>query len=181
MCPPFGLHCSRLHWSSEALNLLDGCGVGRLLHAWWLRADGSSVPEKLISEKTPIHPWSISPDERHLAFVRNGGEQNFEIWTLPLDLTDPDHAKPGERQPFLREPAGQVDPMFSPDGTWTAYASAKSGAHQVVVRPFPSTPSAPRWQITAGDGRFPMWSRNSRELFYLDRGGCVAKSLRGFW
>jgi Tol biopolymer transport system component len=135
---------------------------------WWIRADGSSQPEKLIAEKTPLQPWSISPDGRRVAFVRTASDRNFEIWTLALDFTDSDHPKPRELQPFLREPAGQVDPTFSPDGKWIAYASTTPGAPKVVVRPFPSTSSAPRWQISEGNGRFPLWSRNGRELFYLD-------------
>src|SRR5260370_26203913 len=81
---------------------------------WWIRADGSSQPERLLAEKTPIQPWSISPDGRRLGFIRTASDRNFEIWMLPLDLADPDHAKPGEPQPFQREPGGQVDPTFSP-------------------------------------------------------------------
>lgn len=136
---------------------------------WWIRADGSSQPEKLIAEKTPLQPWSISPDGRRIAFVRTDSDRNFEIWTLALDSTDSDRPRPRELQAFLREPAGQVDPTFSPDGSWIAYAStALGGGPKVVVRPFPSTSSAPRWQISEGNGRFPLWSRNGRELFYLD-------------
>ena len=135
---------------------------------WWIRADGSSKPEKLFAEKTPLQPWSISPDGRRLGFIRTASDRNFEIWILALDLADPDHAKPGEPQPFPREPGGQVDPTFSPDGKWIAYSSVNLVESQVFVRPFPSTSSAARWPISQGSGRFPIWSRSGRELFYLD-------------
>jgi serine/threonine-protein kinase len=135
---------------------------------WWIRADGSSQPEKLIAERTPLQPWSISPDGRRIAFVRTDSDRNFEIWTLALDFTGSDRPKSRELQAFLPEQAGQVDPTFSPDGKWIAYASTTLGGPKVVVRPFPSTSSASRWQISEGNGRFPLWSRNGRELFYLD-------------
>src|SRR5260370_38796935 len=87
---------------------------------------------------------------------------------LPLDLAAPDHEKPGEPQPFQRDPGGQVDPTFSPDGKWIAYSSVNLVESQVFVRPFPSTSSAARWLISQGSGRFPIWSMGGREMFYLD-------------
>jgi hypothetical protein len=37
----------------------------------------------------------------------------------------------------------------------------------VFVRPFPGGPLAGKWQVSNGSGRFPVWSRSGRELFYL--------------
>jgi serine/threonine-protein kinase len=34
------------------------------------------------------------------------------------------------------------------------------------VRPFPPTAGAGKWQVSTGGGRFPIWSRTSKELFY---------------
>ena len=36
--------------------------------------------------------------------------------------------------------------------------------HDDTVRP------SGRWQVSSGGGLFPVWSRNSRELFYLSQG-----------
>ena len=90
---------------------------------WWIRSDGSGQPEKLFGERTPLQVSSISPDGRTIAFVRTGKDRGFEIWTLPLDLNDPDHPKSGKPEPFARESSSQVDPAFSPDGRWIAYVS----------------------------------------------------------
>ena len=115
---------------------------------------------------------SISPDGRTIAFVRTGKDRGFEIWTLPLDLNDPDHPKPGKPEPFARESLSQVDPAFSPDGRWIAYVSTNGAGlgGQVTVRPFPSAPSAGRWQVSESESgaKFPVWSRNRRELFYVN-------------
>ena len=58
----------------------------------------------------------------------------------------------------------EFDPAWSPDGKWIAYVSVESGRTEVYVRPFPGPGG--RWQISAAGGRFPIWSRNGRELFY---------------
>jgi serine/threonine-protein kinase len=139
---------------------------------WWIRSDGSGQPEKLFGEKTPLQLSSISPDGRTIAFVRTGGDRGFEIWTLPLDLNDADHPKPGKPEPFAREFSSQVDPAISPDGRWIAYVSTNGAGRggQITVRPFPSGPSAGRWQVSESESgaKFPVWSRNRRELFYVN-------------
>ena len=134
---------------------------------WWSRADGSGQPERLFADKTPLQPRSVAPDGQRIAFLRTN-DSTFTIWILSLDLTDPDRAKPGKLERFLREPVNQVDPVFSPDGRWIAYVSMTRNMPDVVVRRFPSSSSSPRWQISTGRGKFPIWSRSSRELYYLD-------------
>jgi hypothetical protein len=59
------------------------------------------------------------------------------LYTLPLDLTDPENPKPGKPEVFLKTPFNEMMPMFSPDGRWMAYTSDESGATEVYVRPFP--------------------------------------------
>jgi DNA-binding winged helix-turn-helix (wHTH) protein/Tol biopolymer transport system component len=137
---------------------------------WWLRSDGSSQPEKLFGERTPLQGPSISPDGRTIAFVRTGTDKGHEIWTLPLDLHDPDHLKPGKPEQLARESLSQVDPAFSPYGRWIAYVSTNGAGRggQITVRPFPSSPSAGKWQVSESGAKFPVWSRNRRELFYVN-------------
>lgn len=89
------------------------------------------------------------------------------MWTLPLDLTDPDHPKPGKAEPFLRAPFIEVDAAFSPDGRWMAYSSIETEQQNgdLFVRPFPGPGG--KWRISTGGGKYPSWSRDGRQLFFL--------------
>ena len=77
-------------------------------------------PTGLILGATPLSPWpfSFAPvqgKDARLAFAPAPGGLP-DVWTLPIDLTDPEHPKPGKPEPFLADPAiVEVDPSFSPD------------------------------------------------------------------
>jgi predicted Ser/Thr protein kinase len=157
-------------WMPDGKHIVFGQGTPKPDYAiWWVRSDGSGQPEKLFSAPEGLVPSSVSPDGRRVAFSRLDPANAMDIWTLPLDLSDPDHPKAGPAEPFLREPGIQWDATFSPDGRWIAYTSAEAGPNQIFVRPFPAGPSAGKWQISNGGGgsRFPVWSRSGLELFYV--------------
>ena len=113
-------------------------------------------------------PGSFTPDGRYLAFHQPGAGTGRDIWTLPLDVTEPDH--PNASAPdALPGHADDVEPVFSPDGRWLAYSSGEAGTYEIYVEPFPPTTGG-KWQVSSGGGRFPIWSRSSKELFYLGSG-----------
>lgn len=79
-------------------------------------------------------------------------ERQTNIWTLPLDLSDPENPKPGAPEPFLRRPAGEANPAFSPDGHWIAYSSGETGHFEIYVRPSRPDPANGRSLATAATG-----------------------------
>jgi serine/threonine-protein kinase len=150
-------------WTPDGKHIVFGTAIA----LWWVRSDGSGEPQKLLEMKNigvGLRPQSFTPDGRRLGFDpgRGGGS---DIYTLPLDVSDPEHPKPGKPEPFLNTPAREVDSAFSLDGHWMAYASNESGVEDVFVRPFPGPGG--KWKISTGGGKFPTWSRNGRELFFL--------------
>src|SRR5262249_13839679 len=116
----------------------------------WIRADGARETQALLESKSALRAYSFSPDGQRLAFDELGMDTGFDLWTLPLDVSDPEHPKPGKPEIFLRSPKNEQEPAFSPDGRWIAYTSAESGPFEVYVRPFPSgTPSGSgKWQTS---------------------------------
>ena len=137
-------------------------GDGQAL--WWIRADGSIQPLQLLDKAANPRPFSLRSDGRLVYSPAPGGSP--DIWTLPLDLSDPERPKPGKAEPFLTDPqVVEVDPAFSPDGNFLAYVSTESGPNEVFVRPFPGPGG--KWKISTAGGKFPAWSRTARELFFL--------------
>jgi serine/threonine-protein kinase len=139
---------------------------------WWSRADGSAPPVPLFESSAIAQGCAFSPDGR--SFVFSQSDQPDHLWSVSIDLSDPDHPKAGRPERFLGAPAAasEMDPSFSPDGRWLAYASNESGAMHVYVRPFRQSSSG-KWQVSTVNGRFPIWSRNGRELFYLTLDGHI--------
>ncbi len=132
---------------------------------WWVRSNGSREPLSLMEGGTnTVAPWSFSSDGRRLAYHEINPDTGFDIWTIPLDTSDPDHPKPGKPEPFLRTRFDEAVPMFSPDGRWIAYRSNATGAAEIYVQPFPGPGG--KWQISTGGGLYGYWSKNGRELFY---------------
>jgi len=125
----------------------------------WLRADGAGDAQPLLESKNQVNPSSFSPDGRRLAYF-----ENDDLWTLPLDTSDAEHPKPAKPEPFLRTPARETYPAFSPDGLWMAYESDESGQIEIYVRAFPGPGG--KWPISTGGGQYPMWSRTNQQLFY---------------
>lgn len=102
--------------------------------------------------------------------------------TLVIDMTDPERPKAGSPEPFLTTPdLVEVDPAFSPDGTFIAYA-ANAGTidEEIYVRSFPG-PGGP-WKVSTAGGKIPIWSPATRELLFMggdDRIMAVDYTVRG--
>jgi Tol biopolymer transport system component/tRNA A-37 threonylcarbamoyl transferase component Bud32 len=131
---------------------------------WCVRGDGGDAPELLLRTERPVFPSSISPDGKRLAYFDVNPETGFDLWILPLDLTDPAHPKPGQPQPFLRTPFNECCASFSPDGRWIAYSSNEGGQNEIYVRPSSGAPG--KWQISSGGAMYAAWAPNGSQLFY---------------
>jgi serine/threonine-protein kinase len=150
-------------WAPDGKHLVfQSISNGRRIS--WLRSDGAGDPQVLLETANPSTPWSLSRLGR-LAYHERNPETGLDLWTLPLDLTDPDRPKPGKPEPFLRTPHDESVPRFSPDGRWIAYRSNESGNNEIYVRPYPAA-NGGKWQISTAGGLYPLWSDNGRELFY---------------
>jgi serine/threonine-protein kinase len=129
---------------------------------YWIRSDGAGEPQRLF-EGENLTPRSFSPDGKRLTYSRGGPD--FGIWTVALDLTDPERPKAGKPEQFLASKTA-LQPILSPDGQWIAYSSSESGQPEIFVRPFPGPGG--KWQVSTSGGIFPIWSRNGRELLYVN-------------
>jgi Tol biopolymer transport system component len=152
-------------WTPDGKHIAYFQSAGGRFGIFWIRSDGSGEPQQLLATQNISPPWSFSPDGRRLAYFGPSPGAGFDIWTLPLDASDPDRPKAGNPEPFLRTPASEYLPMFSPDGRWLMYRSNESGKYEIYVRPFPPGRSG-KWQISTGGALLGIWANNGRELYY---------------
>jgi eukaryotic-like serine/threonine-protein kinase len=126
---------------------------------YWRVADATQPEQSLLASEYDKFPSSISPDGRTLAVWVNVPSAN-EIWLLPLDSA-------GKPRSFLQAPFNLRHPAFSPNGEWLAYAANESGQDEVVIQSYPD-PGRVRRQVSIGGGTEPMWTKQGRELVYLN-------------
>ncbi|MGI8961508.1 MAG: winged helix-turn-helix domain-containing protein [Bryobacteraceae bacterium] len=131
----------------------------------WTQSDGSGKVERLPGVSRNAGPWSFSADGKWLAFWPL--QPGSHLWTVPVERT-PGSLRLGQPQLLLQQAGSKGAPAISPDGRWLAYASDASGRFEVYVMPFSPDGRAigRKWSVSNGGGYGPIWSRNSRELFY---------------
>ena len=145
--------------SNRGASLTDSVGGG--LYA--RRADGTGRDSMILRDSAGVYEGQWSPDGRWLVF-RTGG---FE-------------AQAGGRQIVAIRPGIDTTPVplivtrydeqaiaISPNGRWIAYESNETGRKEIFLRPFPATDDG-KWQVSSGGGVAPLWSRDGRELFYVN-------------
>jgi serine/threonine-protein kinase len=130
---------------------------------FWVRADGSSKPQRLTESKNRQVPFSVSADGKRVAWTELTSRGVGELWTIPLE-TDSTGLHGGKPEPLLQNEYDNRYPMFSPDGHWLAYTSNETGNYQVYVTSYPSKTG--KWQVSSVDGAYAAWSRNGHELFF---------------
>ena len=123
---------------------------------------GGGQPVPAMAAPMPQSPESWSARGRYVTVSTISRLTKSDIWLWQLG--DHTHATP-----LINGPANERQSRISPDGRYVAYVSDDSGRFEVYVQAFPVANG--RWQVSAGGGADPLWSRDGRELFYvaLDR------------
>jgi serine/threonine-protein kinase len=135
---------------------------------WWKGVDDAKGEERLTTGEGVQTPGSFSNDG-WLAYYDSDPATGFDIVALPVG---------GDRKPraVAKTQFAEQFPRLSPDGHWIAYTSNESGRPEVLVQSFPE--AGARTQISTNGGIEPVWSRDGRELFYLDGDAMKAVDVR---
>ena len=128
---------------------------------FWKAADGNGEAERLVAMPGIQEPRSITPDGRVLLVASpiQGWGIQVDIWGLPLDGNS-------DAFPILDSRFSERYSKISPNGRWLAYISNQSGRYEVYVQRFPE--GGRSWAVSAEGGRFPVWSRDGKELFFIE-------------
>jgi serine/threonine-protein kinase len=146
----------------------SGTAVGPLFAH---QADGTGVPRPLAPTRLDLGQVVHSRDGRWLLSRTPGNTAgNGDIIGFRTGDTT--------QVTLVATPATELFPALSADSRWLAYASNESGTMEIYVRPFPATATA-KWQVSTAGGTQPTWSRNGRELFYINgKGEMMSAEIR---
>ena len=135
------------------------------------QADGSGE-EKVLAEAPSMELLSDwSRDGKYLLYHTTDPETGADLWYLERNEDD----SGWEPHLFLQTPFGERVPRFSPDGRYVAYVSDESGQNEVYVQPFPA--GGRKVTVSSNGGTKVRWSRDGKELFYVEGQTLVAVAV----
>lgn len=149
-------------WTPDGRSITFGSSNEANFGIYRVPADSSRQPELLLATDSISYPHSWSSDGKTLAYYQF--EQTKDQIFLLHVLSDGKASQPSRFHPDST--SAELQPVVSPDGKWLAYTSDQSGTYEIYVSPI-SGPGG-KFRVSTKGGRLPKWSRNGRELFYVE-------------
>jgi Tol biopolymer transport system component len=118
------------------------------------RVTGGGESELAVTENYPT-VRGVSPDGKYLLVE----DRRAKVVRYPIGP----NSKP---ETLTQGKAVELAPAYSPDGRLIAYQSDQNGRFEVFV--MSSVDPTLKWQISSTGGQYPRWSRDGKEIFYLD-------------
>ena len=148
------------HWTADGERVIfssprrDGSP-----NVYWRAADGTGTVDRLTEGANNMRVNAVTPDGTRVIVRESVPNRGYDLMAVTLD---------GEpvTETLLSTEFNESNAAISPDGSWVAYESDRSGQLEVYVQPFPDLEAGQRQVSTAG-GRFPVWSSDGDELFFL--------------
>jgi serine/threonine protein kinase len=106
-------------------------------------------------------PMGVTPDGKSLVYSERTERSAFTLQSMRLDDNSPS-------VPLLPADIHSIGVTLSPDGRTLAMTTDEAGAPDLYVMPFPGP--GPRVRVTNHGATQPCWSRDGRELFYIEPG-----------
>jgi Tol biopolymer transport system component len=146
-------------FSADGLRIFFSSNRARHWNIFEMLSSGSGETELEFATEASRWPNDVSPDGRFLLYREFSSVSRGDLKLLPLV---------GEPRPrdFIVTSFDEDQGSFSPDGRRVAYVSDESGRKEIFVAKFADP--AQRRRVSSDGGIQPRWSRDGRELFYVD-------------
>ena len=159
-------------WSPDDTRMVSGSNRSTQVIDLYVRLLGASPAseERLYATSQPKFPTDWSANGRFVLFDTLDPKRGFDVWALPMER---------ERTPFevVQTEFNEGLAQFSPDTTWIAYQSDKTGRFEIYLRPFRGPGDDVR--VSVDGGTQARWNPSGKELFYLAPGNrLTAVTLR---
>jgi len=121
--------------------------------------DGSAEPAPLGVGGALSGPTDWSSDGQSILYTDGFADEGRDIMIARRD------GDGWEEAPLVATSFDEAFGSFSPDGQWVVYESNASGQSEIYITP--SDGSGGRLQISTAGGRYPRWSADGAQVFYL--------------
>ncbi len=141
--------------------------VGELV---WFDRQGRRV--STVGEPAEYNTLALSPDETRLAVARmNPQTDTNDLWLFDLQR--------GSSSRFTFDPADEINPVWSPDGSRIAFCSTRKGFYDIYQKPV-SGAGEDQALLESAEKKFPSaWSPDGRFILYALAGVTWALPLEG--
>jgi len=154
-------------WSPDGQYVAYAVHTGKTFELVVAPIDGSSMRVLMTSPQSePIEPTDWTKSGLVIYEMKNANTG----W----DLRAVSPQDPEKHTVLLNSAAQERLGRMSPDGVWLAYTSTEDGTEQVYVHSVSG--SAARLQVSTAGGSQPVWSRDSTDLFFVDRDRMLMRS-----
>jgi serine/threonine-protein kinase len=155
---PFGGEVWWPLWNPDGSRIAFAGVVNGAYRLYWMQADGSAPAEALTPPSANAMPAAWSANGEELLFI-DSGEDGSDIFRLRLSDRRIERV-------IATGKGYESYPTLSPDDRWLAYVSPDSKRDEVYVAPYPAMDR--RYQISNNGGSAPVWTREGRELLYIE-------------
>jgi Tol biopolymer transport system component len=145
-------------WTRDGARILYERGGDAKVTLYSISADGSSRSAQPAAPEGHFHPHGWSADGELLALRMSSNAGDIVRFVPGTDSTPQDVVATAQSEGYSA--------AVSPDGRWIAYTADSTGRNEIWVRAVTGAGGAAR--VSPNGGSEPVWSRDGRELFYLE-------------
>ncbi len=163
-------------WTPDGKRVVFASTRSGVYNLYAQAADGTGAAMRLSDGGNTQAPDAITPDGAFLIGREVRPATKADIVRFPMDGSGA-----GSPDVLVDTRFDEWNADVSPNGEFIAYQSNEAGRLEVYVQRYPRLAGG-RWQVSLSGGSQPQWTRDGRELIYVDDGGrlsSVTVSTRG--
>ena len=155
-------------WSPDGQQILFASFQNSKQQMYVRAATGQEGPRRLMPTEGNAIARAWTADNRYLVYQEFRSETLRDLWYLERQSD----GSWSDAKLFLGTPFEERAAKLSPDGRWIAYCSNESGRDEVYIKRFPT--GEDRWQVSSQGGAQPRWTRDGKEIFFVEGDTLVA-------